>query len=87
MTQERWEIIEALEPFCRRLEAVVEAEQSISLEWCQCAVLWSYLAPAVELLKADNSQNVSSADGAEERPVIEGAASPSEPLTPETETT
>jgi hypothetical protein len=56
MTTERQKVIDALESFASSLSALVEHKQSITLQWDQCGVLWSYLQPAVDMLKEDAKQ-------------------------------
>lgn len=56
---ERQKCIEVLQAFSTRLEGSSKTGRTIQLDWQACGVLWSYLAPAVEMLKADNRQTVS----------------------------
>jgi hypothetical protein len=60
MSDERQKCIEVLEGFSNRLKMSIEGQIPFYLDWRQCGVLWSYLSPAVEMLKAEQTSNVSS---------------------------
>lgn len=72
MNDERQKCIEALSGFADRLERAVQREGEIQMDWQACGVLWSYLSPALDMLKADNGENVSPSQRTEERQVEEG---------------
>lgn len=52
MTTERQKVIAALEPFVARLEKCRSTE-GITLDSIRCGILWSYLKPAVDMLKQE----------------------------------
>jgi hypothetical protein len=60
MSDERLKCIEVLEGFSNRLERAVKSGSTVNLDWQACGVLWAYLSPAVEMLKAEQTSNVSS---------------------------
>lgn len=57
MTTERQKVIEALEPFAERLDRASRGFEVVVLDWQACGVLWSYLKPAVDMLKGSTDED------------------------------
>lgn len=76
MNTERQKVTEALQAFSNRLDKATRSGRPIILDWRACGVLWSYLDPAVEMLKADSGNSVSPVDGTERQKADEGVSFP-----------
>lgn len=76
MSDERQKCIEVLEGFSDRLDLAVKSGGTVKMDRQACGVLWAYLSPAVEMLKSQETSNVSSNGQNSAERVDEGDSGP-----------